>query len=403
MAEVGAVASVAGLISLGLQLAECAVKLKRFCDQVEKAPEALRTLEIEIKLFSLLLQDVEAFRIQRAITPSPSLLQCIYHCQIVAAKIVNYVQDIEGISKKYKLPGRVYTALRLSDVNALCRNMERTKTNLIIALQLLSVGFPAASINSNPTALTQAMHTGYSQHPAGSSELLGGVVGEGEEQHESHTETQLARHNRQPVPATKGHSRKFTSSKRVFRLQVWLPWLLGQAVWDFSLRRSYRGWEMCFQCDNIIPDDSLVFYYVLKGDTMAVQRLFREGKASPYDSKINAWVHVERLCFLEDGAASLSDEMYSTILSHMAMRDRALTAEMIAGYRRFYHYFVEREVDHSGGFFNELVELYEIDILDQSWTLLYTLWWLIHLSCSETWTNLIIIGLVQTGWKASLK
>lgn len=308
MAELGAAASVVGLISLGLQVAECAVKLKKFCDQVEKAPEALRTLEIETKLFSLLLQDVDAFRIQRGIHPSASLLQCIYYCQIVTAKIVTYVREIEGISSRYKLPGRVYATLRLSDVNSLCKDMERAKTNLIIALQLLTTGLPALSVGvsqitsvgnpqiapSGPGATTQVASIGYLEPPEKPSDVLDD--GPAEEQDEAtYVNSDLTVKHCQAPRTTIGRMRRFARSEQVFNLRITLPWLFSQAIWDFSVRRSYRGWEMVLQCENVVSYDSPVFYYAEKGDVLAVRRLFAEGRASPYDCRVTSYGQLEHL------------------------------------------------------------------------------------------------------------
>lgn len=402
MAELGAAASVVGLVSLGVQLAECAVKLKKLCDQVEKAPEALRTLEIEVKLFSLLLQDVDAFRIQRGFNHSAPLLQCVYHCQIVTAKIVSYVREIEGMSRKYKLAGRVYAALRLSDVNSLCRDMERAKTNLIIALQLLTAGLPAMPVSvSQVTAVgqpqiagssagttTQAVSIGYLDPPEKPLDFLND--GPAEEHDEAKdVDSELSIEYGQASRTKKAQIRKFARSRQIFSLRMGLPWLFGQVVWDVSVRRSYQGWKICLQCENIVAFDSPIFNYALTGDALAVQKLFAKGEASPYDCRMyNKYGDTELLALVrplvsdfsrpsttEDadhtghqgwrGLDTLSAEMYATILSHMQVPDQTSTAQKVLElhlHSSHPRYPDTDEVD----MFSNLLTVHDVDVLDLS-------------------------------------
>lgn len=281
MTEVfGAAASGAGLVSLAVQLAESAMKLKRLCDQAEKVPDDLRTLEIEIKLFSLVLQDIETSRIQRGVTTTSVLTQCIYYCQIVTGKIVAYVREIEVIAADYKLPGRIYAALRMSGIPGLCNEMERAKSNLMLASLSFQAALQGSLLTSNLAISGQLATLSEAKQPPAYQvydphQTADGPTGE--------SETTLVTRK---TPSEKYQNKKNRAVKRLFSLRV--SWF-NQAVWDFSLRRSQGNWGFDFRCGSLVPEDALIFWHAERGDVPAVRKMFSEGKASPYDTRVDDW------------------------------------------------------------------------------------------------------------------
>lgn len=70
------------------------------------------------------------------------------------------------------------------------------------------------------------------------------------------------------------------------RSQTILNWkshclLLGQA-WDFALFRSHQGWKFSISTYAIVSGDSPVARCANTGDIAGLQRLFSEGKATPF-------------------------------------------------------------------------------------------------------------------------
>ncbi len=138
MAEVfAAAASGAGLISLAIQLADCAVKLKSFCDQVEKAPKSLRRLPRELTTFALLLRQIDGIRVAHDSNDSDALAESFELCRECTKEIYEAIRSLQAISRKYNAAGRVYSALKFRDVVLLCADLERSKNSLMVAFQVL--------------------------------------------------------------------------------------------------------------------------------------------------------------------------------------------------------------------------------------------------------------------------
>ena len=66
----------------------------------------------------------------------------------------------------------------------------------------------------------------------------------------------------------------------------WLQWksyslLLGRA-WDIEMRRSHQGWNFSISIYSCVSYNSLVAQYTRDGNVEGLQRLFSQGKASPF-------------------------------------------------------------------------------------------------------------------------
>ncbi|KAK4504367.1 hypothetical protein PRZ48_005283 [Zasmidium cellare] len=358
MAEAfAAVASGAGLVSLALQLADCAVKLKSFCDHVEKAPKKLRRIAGEIETLSLVLHQIEALRVQHGISNSDVLARCIQQCQASTHEIVTSTGAMEIMLRKYKAPGRIVVALKLPELNGLCNDLERAKSNLLLAFQMFQAGLQGSlmatmlALSNQITTLSHLHQPLLPQHACPAT--LGGPPLVQDTADTSQPEP-MPIYKRANPNATNDHRRKYPTPQRRWQLRVRLPLGFSQTVWDISIRQSFRGWEACLQCVNIVPYDSPVFHYVARNDVVIVEKLFREGKASPYDSRVTDY-GVGSLLSTSDW---VSAEMYAVILSHMRPRDRNSAVETMLQEQHWVQDFEEAKG------LSYLVESQDVDMAD---------------------------------------
>ena len=140
MAEaVATAASVAGLASLAIQLAESAVTLRRFYKSARRAREALEEIAFEIETFALALQDIG-----RSCTTSGSvdyannslLDRCIQTCEKRTKKVIAVVSEMEQLMSRSRSIGRIYVTVKEHDVQMLYNDLERAKSSLAVALTL---------------------------------------------------------------------------------------------------------------------------------------------------------------------------------------------------------------------------------------------------------------------------
>jgi hypothetical protein len=89
-----------------------------------------------------------------------------------------------------------------------------------------------------------------------------------------------------------------SESSRSWRIQsTWLRWkicslILGRA-WDLEICKSQQGWKFSISAYAVVSDDSLVAKYVRDGNIEGLQRLFSQGKASPFSIIVLPGVDIE--------------------------------------------------------------------------------------------------------------
>lgn len=128
MAEIfGAVASGAGLVSLSMQLLESTQKLKGFFDSSRDAPDTVRDLCFDLETMSLSLRQIEHHR-QSDVLGDELLGRCIVTCERAIANI-----KAEGMLRKARFAGRLYTAFRDPEVRRLLADMEHAKSSMSLA------------------------------------------------------------------------------------------------------------------------------------------------------------------------------------------------------------------------------------------------------------------------------
>jgi hypothetical protein len=81
---------------------------------------------------------------------------------------------------------------------------------------------------------------------------------------------------------------KAAKLQRRFRARIRIPsWLIVGRDFELSGYRAPSGWNFTFRTYNLIPPSAPIWNCVASGDIVGVQRLFKEGNASPFDK--NAW------------------------------------------------------------------------------------------------------------------
>ena len=93
----GVVASGAGLISLSIQLAENAVKLKRIYDAAKDAPRAISSLVTDLETMAMALRQIEQHR-QQGYSAEALLTRCITGCKRSVAEIQRLVDKMEDFT-----------------------------------------------------------------------------------------------------------------------------------------------------------------------------------------------------------------------------------------------------------------------------------------------------------------
>ena len=130
MAEVfAAVASGAGLVSLALQLAESAMKVKKLCETMRHAPEILEDLSSELELFSMLLTEIAGDEPERSGVSADLVVRCVQACENKVAKIRWSIEKLENMMRRSPIIARFRTALEEKELGALCNSLERAKTS----------------------------------------------------------------------------------------------------------------------------------------------------------------------------------------------------------------------------------------------------------------------------------
>lgn len=89
-----------------------------------------------------------------------------------------------------------------------------------------------------------------------------------------------------------------SESSRSWRIQsTWLRWkicslILGRA-WDLEICKSQQGWKFSTSAYAVASDDSLVAKYAWDDNIEGLQRLFSQGKASPFSVIVGPGVDIE--------------------------------------------------------------------------------------------------------------
>ena len=313
-AILGMAASGAGLVSLGIQLGESAVKLRRIYHAAKDAPRTVSRLVFGLETMAMALQELELHRQQNSHSRA-LLARCITECQQSTAEIQQLVDKVDGhLAKHARISGKVYAAFKERDMKELLDDLEKAKSSLELAYMMylaeeqrrrdrahgstlslhgaLLQGLQAqvsagnASISQQLTLLTQFSTSQQQPHMAISetqtttaSELISARSPDFDTAENSDGLERAGQCNR-PLPVRRV---KRKNGKTRFRASFRLPAWLCRHVWEFTVTHAQCRWSMHLRTYNIAPDNSLIFRYCYSGDLAKVRRLIESGEATPLD------------------------------------------------------------------------------------------------------------------------
>src|ERR1700733_3778642 len=135
-AILGMAASGAGLVSLGIQLGESAVKLRRIYHAAKDAPRTVSRLVFGLETMAMALQELELHRQQNSHSGA-LLARCITECQQSTAEIQHLVDQVDGhLAKHARISGKVYAAFKERDMKELLDDLEKAKSSLELAYMM---------------------------------------------------------------------------------------------------------------------------------------------------------------------------------------------------------------------------------------------------------------------------
>jgi hypothetical protein len=69
--------------------------------------------------------------------------------------------------------------------------------------------------------------------------------------------------------------------KRIFEVRT--PEWMNDKIWELALDRSICGWHFTMRTYGVVPRSAPIIKACQSGNTVAMQRLFDTGAASPFD------------------------------------------------------------------------------------------------------------------------
>lgn len=272
MAELGVIASGAGLASLAIQLGDSAMKLKRFCEKVRSAPQDLRDSIFEIETLCLVLRQIERDPPHTKSNLDPAvMMRCLEMCSEATARIEKIATALQNSIERHKISGAVKTALKEREMQDFFSKLERAKSTLLLAHQMYVHERQDAVHEQQAQKLESISVAIFTQlgccEPPAVDPLLGerGSSGVVRRPARSHPKA------RQPA--------------RYLRMR--LPFM--STMWQFSATQAPCGWDFGLRSFTIIPESSPIFRACERGDLAAVRGLLNEGEASVHDQDKFGW------------------------------------------------------------------------------------------------------------------
>ncbi|KAK4540419.1 hypothetical protein LTR36_009276 [Oleoguttula mirabilis] len=298
-AILGIVAGGAGLLSLAIQLAENAKKLKRFYDGIKNAPETLRTLADDLETMSLFLQQLECHR-QADSQDVALLVRCLERCQRSSDNIKETVEKMERYMVRFKL-GNLYTAFKEREIKDLLGVLEQAKSSLHLAFSIYHAAQQAQHARAQEARLAtiQYGNADISQQLAllrlEAAIRQQGLLSQGTAVPLTHQRVAISTGHSGPIesllggklPAQYARSGSVTQGKkktRIQRIRISLYWTrLSSRVWDMAVMDAGFGLDLRIRTYNIVSRGSEIFDCCKKGDIVRMQALVADGKASFLD------------------------------------------------------------------------------------------------------------------------
>ena len=262
MAEAfGAAAGVFGVVSLSIQLAESIQKVKSFRANFKHACPRLADLVEEIAETYDLMKDLEYTSEHTGAAASLLMCRCINSSRRAVEYFAKVTSELEVYAKRNRIRGGLKFALSQDEIARMLSRMERAKALLAMSCtQHLN-----AVQQQQYDAMIQAIET----LASGQRDILQRLEPAAIVQRSVHANGAVAMADR---------GKKL---KRIF--EVHTPKWMNSHVWQLALDRSICGWQFTMRTYGVVPRNAPIIMACLDGDTIAMQRLFDIGAASPFD------------------------------------------------------------------------------------------------------------------------
>jgi hypothetical protein len=312
-AILGVISGGVGLVSLGIQLSECAVKLKRIQSVAKNAPQTISGYIFSLETMSIALQELEQHRKHNA--HNGTLLgRCIIECRESTSQIQQLVNKMESyMTESNSLRGKLFTVYKDQEVRELFDRLERAKSSLELAYMIYLAAEQrqrdqahanTLSMHSNLLSSLQSQISEGNAHisqqltlslqPPSVSVAAQSLVSNSsamiEIEPKSTTEVEI---NTDKTSRSRDHlaqwaqphqPRKIKPKYNKPRIRIRMPIQIYNKIWDFAITSAQSGWGLHLHTYNVVPHNSLIFRYCELGDLPAMQRLIKSGEGSLLDT-----------------------------------------------------------------------------------------------------------------------
>ncbi|KAJ9644311.1 hypothetical protein H2204_001663 [Knufia peltigerae] len=282
-----------GLISLGIQLGESAMKLKRIYHAARDAPAIIQMLLLDLETMALALGQLENHR-QHDNHGEELLVRCISRCQQCTQEVRLVVEKLErSLEKHFRLPGRLYSAFKERGVKDLLDDLERAKTSMHIAYTMY-IHAEQQRRDREHQALLVGLREQVLEGSATISQQLSVLVGPSIQLMQIETSlinkttinSRDLSHSRDQDDGRQVSIARMTRRKKdkpYFRTCFRFPSWLSSRIWNVALLSAQGRWNFEIKTWRIVPKDSLVFRYCQSGNLAGLQRLIGSEQASALD------------------------------------------------------------------------------------------------------------------------
>jgi hypothetical protein len=312
-AILGVISGGASLLSLGIQLGESAVKIKRIFYAAKNAPQTISRHVFSLETMALALQELEQHR--RYDAHSGALLErCIMSCRESTFQIQQLVDKMEHYMTAYDgVGGKLYAVYKEREVKELFEDLEKAKSSLELAYMIylaaeqrrrdqahsetlalhntllsglqMQVSAGNADISQRLTGLLQSLtvpqqgqlvvsdsHAATGRQPT--------LTGEVEiDMGETSSSGDYLKQRGRPLPV-----RQVLRKNSKAHIRIRLPSRLCSYIWEFAITSAQSRRSIHLYTYNIVPQNSLIFRYCELGDVAAMQRLITSGEGSLLDT-----------------------------------------------------------------------------------------------------------------------
>jgi hypothetical protein len=264
MAEAfGVAAGAFGVVSLSIQLAESAQKVKSFYDNVKNAPPKLTDLLDEIEEMSDLIKKLELQHQFTGVDGSPLMDRCIESSRKAVQSFATFSSELETRVQRRKLSGGIRFALSQEEIVRMLNRVERAKG----ALTLAYVQYQSALQQKQHESMIRSL-----QALALGQDAIVQLVNPA-----FAVQNTIAWDSY----AISAHMRILAHDKQVFAART--PSWLSTTIWQLALDRAISGWQFSMRAYGVMPASASILLACRAGDAVEMQRLFDTCAASPFD------------------------------------------------------------------------------------------------------------------------